>query len=366
MKHVRKFESFKNNKLDKINEEFILGAIKGALSKVMAAFGNTFKDFSNDFKKMFKEDDPNSIKGIIMTNFNQAVDGAQKTLGDKAVDEASVNGLMDMITTNLRKLADGLDKDIVAALGKDKVSGPKDVAKAILIGSKEAGWAGIVGLLDPSKAAESGIKTNYKYSKVAYETALTAAAKSSPNDTLKARKDAANKFLDNMQKDIQSQLDKEFTEEEVQKIYDDAKKKGGQTTEYKVGDNVVYKRDKFDQAKWDALTDDDKKKPNEGKMKDLQVDGIGIKKISKIEGDKISFEGADFTKTMDDILMKTEGTESEDAKKAAESLGKIKNDPDKMKKVATFSDFLQDEKNKDKVAEIEKLMAPEGGATAGA
>ena len=26
-----------------------------------------------------------------------------------------------------------------------------------------------------------------------------------------------------------------------------------------------------------------------------------------------------------------------------------------------FSDFLQDDKNKDKVAEIEKIIAPEGG-----
>jgi protein-disulfide isomerase len=95
-------------------------------------------------------------------------------------------------------------------------------------------------------------------------------------------------------------------------------------------------------------------------MKDLQADSIGIKKISKIEGDKVSFEGADFTKTIGDILMKIEGTETEEAKKAAESLAKIKNDPDKMKKVATFSEFLQDEKNKDKIAEIEKIMTDEG------
>lgn len=357
MGHIRKFESFRNNKVDRVNEEFILGAIKGALGSVMAAFGNTFKDFSNDFKKMFKEDDPNSIKSIIMTNFNQAVDGAQKKLGDKSVDEPSVNGLMDMITTDLAKLADGLDKDLVAALGKDKVSGPKDVAKAILIGNKEAKWAGIVGLLDPSKG-KSGLQTNYKYSKVAYEAALTTAAKASPNDTLKARKDAANKFLDNMQKDIQSQLDKEFSEEEIQKVYDDAKKKAGQGgTEYVVGDNVIYLLKDKKKEDWDKLTDDQKKLPNDAPANTL----VGVKVINKIEGDNITFLDKDnkpFTKTKDEIISKAEDTRSEDAKKAAESLGKIKNDPDKMKKVATFSDFLQDEKNKDKVAEIEKLMTP--------
>lgn len=357
MKHIRKFESFRSNiKLDSINEEFLLGAIKGALGKVMAAFGNTFKDFSNDFKKMFKEDDPNSIKGIIMTNFNQAVDGAQKTLGDKAVDEGAINGLMDMITTDLVKLSAGLDKDLITALGKDKVSGPKDVAKAILVGNKEAKWAGIVGLLDPSKG-ESGIQTNYKYSKVAYESALTDAAKKSPNDTLKARKDAANKFLDNIQKDIQLQLDKEFSEEEIKKLYDDAKAKTGQVTEYAVGDNVIYLLKDKKKEDWDKLTPEQKKLPNEAPANTL----VGVKKINKIEGDNVTFVDKDnkpFTKTKDEIISKAEDTQSEDAKKAAESLGKIKNDPDKMKKVANFSDFLQDDMNKDKVAEIEKIMTP--------
>lgn len=355
MRYIKGYQSF-----NKVNEEFIFSAIKGALGKVMQAFSNTFKDFANDFKKEFKPDDPNSIKNIILTNFNQAIDGAQKMLGGKEVDENGVNSLMNTMIDSLVALANGLDKDVDTALGKDKSAGAKAIAKAILLGSKEAQWPGIVGLLDPAKGL-SGIKTNYKYSKAAYETALTNAGKAG-GDSLKARKDAATKFLDNMQKDIVNQLNKEFSEEEVKKIYDDIMKKSGQGSEYKEGDTVVYKRDKFDQTKWDALTDDDKKKPNEGKMKDLQVDSIGIKKISKIEGDKVSFEGADFTKTIGDVLMKVEGVEIEDAKKAAESLGKIKNDPEKMKKVATFSDFLQDEKNKDKIAEIEKIMSGEGGA----
>ena len=206
MKHVRNFESFRNNKgLEPVNEEFVLGLLKGALSKVMAAFGNTFKDMANDFKNAFKADDPNSIKGIIMTNFNQAVDGAQKGLNDKIVDEGGVSDMMNKMIDSLVGLATGIDKDIDTAVGKDKSAGAKAVSKAIILGSKEAKWVGIVGLLDPTKG-KSGIKTTYKYSKMNYDLTL---AKISD---LKAKKAAASKFLDNMQKDIQSQLDKEFSE----------------------------------------------------------------------------------------------------------------------------------------------------------
>ena len=136
---------------------------------------------------------------------------------------------------------------------------------------------------------------------------------------------------------------------------------------YKVGDNVVYKRDEFDQAKWDALTDDDKKKPNEGKMKELQAEAIGIKKISKIEGDKISFEGAEFTKTMGDILMKTEEAKAEGQEDLVKKLSDMKTKkPEDIKKVGSFVDFISDDKNKDKVAEIDKIIGGGGEAATGA
>lgn len=151
---------------------------------------------------------------------------------------------------------------------------------------------------------------------------------------------------------------------ENQKITYTGKGEGEAGGDYKVGDNVVYKREKFDQAKWDALTDDDKKKPNEGKMKELQAEAIGIKKISKIEGDKVSFEGADFTKTMADILMKTEEVKAEGQEDLVKKLGDLKTkNPENIKKVGTFVDFISDEANKDKVTEIDKII---GGGEAAA
>jgi hypothetical protein len=136
--------------------------------------------------------------------------------------------------------------------------------------------------------------------------------------------------------------------------------------DYKVGDTVVYKREKFVQEEWDKITDDEKKKPNEGKMKELQTDQIGIKKISKIEGDKISFEGADFTKEKGDILMKAEEVKAEGQEDLVKKLGDLKTkNPENIKKVGTFVDFISDEANKDKVAEIDKIIGG-GEAAAGA
>jgi hypothetical protein len=141
---------------------------------------------------------------------------------------------------------------------------------------------------------------------------------------------------------------------------------GEVAVDYKVGDTVVYKREKFDQVKWDALTDDDKKKPEEGKMKELQAEQIGIKKISKIEGDKISFEGADFTKTMADLIMKSE-VEAEGQEDLVKKLGELKTkSPENIKKVGSYVDFISDEANKDKVAEIDKIIGGGEAAATGA
>ena len=352
MKHVRNFESFRNNKgLEPVNEEFVLGLLKGALSKVMAAFGNTFKDMVNDFKNAFKADDPNSIKGIIMTNFNQAVDGAQKNLNDKLVDEAGVGDMMNKMIDSLVGLATGIDKDIDTAVGKDKSAGAKAVAKAIILGSKEAAWAGIVGLLDPTKG-KSGMKTTYKYSKMNYDLSLAKLP------DLKAKKAAASKFLDNMQKDIQAQLDKEFSEEEIQKLYDDsmdkAKQGGGddeeilkaygvKTFDELVKKQVSYKRDDFD----------DNKKPEE------QADMIATGELRKVDGDNLTIYNdkikKEIKKEKADLLAPAKAAGQEDLVKTLGDL-KTKNAQSipKLNDIAKL--YADPVANKAKIEAIEKEL----------
>jgi hypothetical protein len=95
----------------------------------------------------------------------------------------------------------------------------------------------------------------------------------------------------------------------------------------------------------------------------MDNEGIGVKKVSKIEGDKVSFEDADFTKTKTDILIKVEGAKAEGQEELVKKLGELKTKkPEDIKKVSDFVDFIGDEKNKDKVVEIDKILkAEEGG-----
>ena len=123
------------------------------------------------------------------------------------------------------------------------------------------------------------------------------------------------------------------------------------TGDYKKGDTVFYKRDKWDANKaqevWDKLTDEEKQKPGEGKVKELiDNESMDAKKIEDVVGDKVKFlnkEGQAIEKELGDILGKTEeiADNGEDAKKAAEELAKIKDDPEKMKKVSSYAEFLQ-------------------------
>jgi ribosomal protein L19 len=139
--------------------------------------------------------------------------------------------------------------------------------------------------------------------------------------------------------------------------------------EFVVGDTVVYKRGKFDEAKWktikfdgNVISQDDL--DNNAVVKELMDnEGIGVKKVSKIEGDKVSFEDADFTKTKTDILIKVEGAKAEGQEELVKKLGELKTKkPEDIKKVSDFVDFIGDEKNKDKVVEIDKILkAEEGG-----
>lgn len=134
--------------------------------------------------------------------------------------------------------------------------------------------------------------------------------------------------------------------------------------EIKEGDTVVYKRGKFINAEWDKLTEDDKKKTDEGPMKDLQnKEMIGIKKVSAVNGEEVSFEGADFKKTKDEILMKVDGEKAEGQDDLVNTLKDIKTkNPEAIKKMDGIAKLYADpEANKDKIAEIEKQLGGNEG-----
>ena len=374
MKYVKTFESHRTSKnLEPVNEELLGGVInffKGLWTKAM-----------EELKKLGEDPDTTEVKDWIADNpFNPADNNYLfKNVMDefKKKPEANDQDALTLVDSILNPETGVLGKQGLAPLYETlkKAYPPQEGEPA---SSQYATFeyffntirtkaivqykfgASTDGKVDPKKI-NIDLKDMTHLPDV--KKLLTAATDG------KKKKDAIVNWCE---KTLFPQLDKfadAITEEEVNKNLESRKipvPEAGPEGGYKVGDNVVYKREKFDQAKWDALTDDDKKKPNEGKMKELQAEAIGIKKISKIEGDKVSFEGADFTKTMGDILMKTEEVKAEGQEDLVKKLGDLKTkNPENIKKVGTFVDFISDDANKDKVAEIDKIIGG-GEAAAGA
>ena len=360
---VKKFSEYQ-----KLNEEFIGGLIKGALGKVFNLFAAPFKDLANDIKKMFKEDDLGTVKDIIMSNFNQAIDTMQKEI-PKITEESAVTDIMPKMIDQLVSLSNNIEKDVTQGLGKDKTSAFTNAAKAVIMGNKAAGWPGLVGALDPNneaaKKVNGGLKINYKFNRAAYDKTITDAGAKGGANVLKAKKDAAMKFLDNLQKDVAGYIEKELTDDELKDIYNKA---GGKTTG---GDEMSFDKLKeiYDKKtpviyllKGKSKEDyDPKKKPEE------QTDVVGVKVINILNDqnkpDSVTFLDKDgkptIKKSYADIIGPAEA--GDNSKKAAEVLGKIKQDDEKMGKVVKFAEFLQDDKNKDKVSEIEKMMTGDSG-----
>ena len=102
-------------------------------------------------------------------------------------------------------------------------------------------------------------------------------------------------------------------------------------------------------------------------MKELQdKEMIGIKDIKEVKGDDISFEKGDgtlFTKKIDEILGKVEGVKPEGQEDLVKKLGELKTKkPEDIKKVSQYVDFISDEKNKDKIVELDKIINAGEGA----
>jgi len=135
---------------------------------------------------------------------------------------------------------------------------------------------------------------------------------------------------------------------------------GAGEDEYKVGDFVIHLKQDKKKEEWEALSDEEKKDLSGEKAKAI----VGVHKIEKIDGDKYTFKdskGVDFTKTKDEILAKSEEVKAEGQEDLVKKLGEMKaKQPDDIKKVASYVDFISDEKNAAKVAEIEKIIG-EGG-----
>ena len=367
MKHIRKFESYRNNK-NVVNE--------GILGSVINFFKGMWGKAVEEIKKLGKNPSAEQVEGWMDKNpMNPADDGyIFKPQMDefKKKTEANEQDCLDLIQNLLDPETGCLGKsglqplydNILKSFGKDSPTIDivryymETIRNRAIKDYKFAGGpdlkVGTDAKIDPKKINKDMKDTTHlpDFKKVI----LTA------GQDAKKRKQIC---VDWVEKTLLPRLDKycaEVNDDQVDVYLKSINKEAPLgASDYVVGDTVIYKREKFVQADWDKLTDDDKKKPNEGKVKEItDKEEIGMKKISKIEGDKISFEGAEFTKTAGDILMKVEaGAEGDESKKTAETLSKIKGDPEKMKQVNTYAEFIQKPENKDKIEQVNKILSGE-------
>ena len=163
-------------------------------------------------------------------------------------------------------------------------------------------------------------------------------------------------------------LEDESGEPTIKKLGKDlmGKVKGAESEEYKVGDSVIYLKDNKKKEDFDALSDEEKKTPTD----EVGDKIFGIKKIEKIEGDNYTFkDSADqpFTKTKDEIIGKSEGGEPvEGQEDLIKKLGDMKaTNPEDIKKVSNYTDFINKPENAAEVAEIEKIINKGGEESQG-
>ena len=401
MKYIKKYETFKNENSEPVNEEFLgklIGGIKNLFKKAQersnkakggkeveviyqkyltmitselaktaqidlnvaaaskgdlpAAAGATTNDANAKLavdtlkkKKAVMDQIVQKIKAMalkemdaILTKFGGAAANPQlKIIIDTKKDQFE----MDYLNAQIAYLDKAGDKTMVATISKDRDALSKkiegefadfDTAKAVTYAVGDE----VIYLLQDKKPEEYD-KTKKPEDQKAIVGVHKIAELDGDNFTLEDEK--GEPTIKKTGKEIMGKVEGSKPAEE-----------------YKISDNVIYKRGKFNEESWKKITDDDKKKPNEGPMKDLQdKEEIGIKKISKIEGDKVSFEDADFTKTMADILGKIEG-QVEGEEDLQKKLVELKDKPEELKKVSKYVDFMSDEKNKSKAEEIEKII----------
>jgi hypothetical protein len=387
MKHLRGYEKFRESKktsenLNPVNEE-ILGGLFGGLKEL---FGKVWDQAVAGMKKeLGKNPEPEKVKGYLDQNI---LDPNKPTFIFKSVvgkdspffkaPTANDQSCLELIGKMLDPVSGGLGSgpegglqqlydDLLKNFGKETPT--LDIVKYYLEtirnrAIKDYKYAKGPDLKVGKPAVINPKDINFTLTDLTHLPDLKKIL-----TTAKDEKAKRQVTLDWVNKTFLVRLDKYLSEiknEDVDKYIQSVGKEvpeAGPEGGYKAGDTVIYKRGKFSDDEWKKITDEEKKKPEEGKMKDLQdKEMIGIKKVKEIKGEDVSFEDADFTKKTSDLLGKVEA-KAEGQDDLVNTLKDVKTkNPEAIKKVGDIAKLYQEpDKNKDKIAEIEKLLGGEEG-----
>ena len=342
MKHIRKYESFKQNQTEPLNEELIgelIKAAKGALKNFLTGIAAPFKSLKDDFKKGYKIEQTK-------TKFVQTLDILLKTATDqiqKAKDENEINSMFDGFIKQIAEKEVEFEKESKSIKESVINEGVGDTPEPGEMSGNKVQNSMIAG-----KVMFGIVRDEYQKLKMEFDKRYAAAKdlaskKQVVIQNLKKLIDESKKRISDT-KNITQGVDK-FKQEnkivgtkglspEILKSY------GSTKAEDLVGKEVRYKTKTYDPSK----------KPED------QKENIGTLKVLKTTTNGLFFDGkeADFEKKFDEILPVTTGGQNEEKVKTV--LTRLKGNEDKMGKVATYAEFVEKDENKDKVAEIDKII----------
>jgi hypothetical protein len=409
MKYIKKYESFKKQNSEPVNEEFLgklIGGIKGLFKKaqertnkaeggkeVEVIYQKYLTMITSELAKTAQIDlnvmaaskgDLPAADGATTNDANAklAVDTLKKkkAVMDQIVQKIKAMALkeMDAVLVKFKGAAANPQLKIIIDTKKDQFE--MDYLNAQIAYLDKAGDKTMVAAISKerdalSKSIEDDFKDFDTAKAVTYavgDEVIYLLQDKKPEEYDKTKKPEDQKAIVGVHKIAELDGDNFTLEDEkgeptIKKTGKEimGKVEGGEPAEeYKVGDSVIHLKKDKEKTEWDALTDEEKKDPNGEKAKEI----VGVHKIEKIDGDNFTFKdskGVDFIKTKADILGKAEGTAPvEGQEDLQKKLGEMKSKPEELKKVSKYVDFMSDEKNAAKVEEIEKIIG-EGGQEEG-
>lgn len=338
---VNKMRIKRYSEIEPVNEEI--------LGKIVNFFKNMWNKAIEELEKL--GNDPNDVKDYILKNTLNTKDDTNvfsKLLTDFGkLPGANDQACLDLVSNMLDQESGSLGKQGIGVMFSDKklqgedMKAKRRMMEFVINSARDKTIADIKFQVDPKKRNPDNLDD------VNHLPDLKKALKAATDESKK--KEATLNFVNT--KLIPGLINnvKAVREEDIKKTLE---KEGIELpADFEVKDIVKYKTKKYDPNK-----DED----------DQPEGGVAQGEVRKIDGENITIFNsklnAEIKKTKTDIIGKAESGEEqkgENAKKAAEQLGKIKGDEDKMGQVAKFAEFIQNDANKDKIAEIQKILGGE-------
>ena len=351
MKYLKKYESFN----EPVNEEFLgalYNAAKGALKAFLGKISEPFKTAKEEFKKgMAKEEVKKSMINKMDTLLKNATDGI-----NKAEDETALTAMKDDFRKEIDTQIADFDKEIKTV--KESVTINEGKIQDALIGARVA-----LGMIK-KKSAELKLEFDKKFA-AAVDLAAKKAVAISEIKTI----------VDDFKKTVMNNEIFKKAEEEYRKTNQIATATGTGTLTLDWGDvELVIKLPVEGGTTRYEITSSNSKKLNlQGKSLFCDIEGIATIG-AKVTLNNITLQGVTTpysvptyeTGALTKILLDGKEVdkyefkaEEGEEKKLQTDLGELKKDPEQMKRVAKFVDFIKKPENATKYTEIEKIISPE-------